>query len=130
MPLPRSVARFNRLVTNRIFGPLATRLPGFGVIGHRGRKTGRQYASPVNVFRTGDGYLMALTYGPEADWVGNVLAAGEATLTTRGRTILLTEPRLYRDEERRGLPAPVRFILGRAGVSDFLAFKAGGRAGS
>jgi hypothetical protein len=55
MPLPRSVARFNRRVTNQITGPLAPYAPGFGVIIHTGRKSGRQNRTPVNVFRSPGG---------------------------------------------------------------------------
>jgi deazaflavin-dependent oxidoreductase (nitroreductase family) len=124
MPLPRSVARFNRLVTNRLLGPLATRLPWFGVITHTGRASGRQYRTPVNVFRHGDRYTVALTYGPDSDWVRNVLAAGGATLQTRGRTVRLAHPRLFNDERRRAVPAPVRLALGLLNVSDFLELTA------
>jgi hypothetical protein len=46
----------------------------------------------VNVFRAGDGYVIALTYGPETDWVKNVLAAGGCELRTRGQTIPLGAP--------------------------------------
>ena len=46
MPLPRSVARFNRRVTNRLLGRLAPRLPGFGIVVHTGRKTQRRYRTP------------------------------------------------------------------------------------
>ncbi len=90
MPLPRSVARFNRYVTNRILGPLAPYLPGFGVVVHRGRKTHRQYRTPVNVFRRRGGYVIALTYGPEAEWVRNVIAQGGCVLDTRGHTLRLS----------------------------------------
>src|SRR5215203_3629073 len=90
MPLSRSVAKFNQKVTNRVSGPLAPYLPGFGVITHVGRKSGRSYSTPVNVFRRGDSYIVALTYGTEADWLRNVLASGGCTLKTRGRTVQLT----------------------------------------
>jgi deazaflavin-dependent oxidoreductase (nitroreductase family) len=120
MPLPRSVAFFNRRVTNRITGRLATRLPGFGVVLHTGRKTHRHYRTPVNVFRRGGKYVIALTYGPDADWLRNVLANGGCTLETRGRTVRLSSPRLFHDERRRSMPAPARLILGLVHVSDFL----------
>jgi deazaflavin-dependent oxidoreductase (nitroreductase family) len=120
MPLSRAVARFNRRVTNRLLGPLAPRLPAFGVVVHTGRKTGRPYRTPVNVFRRPGGYVIALTYGPDADWVRNVLAEGGCTLETRGRTLRLTRPRLFRDERRRRVPAPVRVVLGLSEVADFL----------
>ncbi|MGH7129463.1 MAG: nitroreductase family deazaflavin-dependent oxidoreductase, partial [Planctomycetaceae bacterium] len=84
MPLSRRVARFNRVVTNRTIGRLAPRMPGFGVVHHKGRRSGREYRTPVNIFRRPDGCVIALTYGRGADWVRNVLAAGECDLLTRG----------------------------------------------
>ncbi len=120
MPIPLSVGRFNKKVTNRITGRVATRLPGFGVVIHTGRKSHKQYRTPINVFRRGDKYLVALTYGPNADWVRNVLASGGCTLETRGRTVRLTRPRLFHDERRSTMPPHVRLVLGLADVSDFL----------
>ena len=120
MPLPRSIACVNRRVTNRLLGGLAQRLPGFGVVVHKGRTSRRQYRTPVNVFRRGDRYIFALTYGPNADWVRNVLADGGCTLETRGQTLHLSRPRLFHDEARSAVPAPVRLILGTVNVSDFL----------
>jgi deazaflavin-dependent oxidoreductase (nitroreductase family) len=120
MPLPRSVARLNRYFTNRILGPLAPYLPGFGVVVHCGRKTRRLYQTPVNVFRHEGGYVIALTYGPQSDWVRNVIAAGGCTLKTRGHTVRLTRPRLFHDERRRALPPPARLIGALANFSDFL----------
>lgn len=123
MVLSRKVARFNRTVTNRITKRFAGVLPGFGVLVHRGRRSGREFRTPLNVFRTGDGFLVALTYGPDADWVRNVFAAGGAELHTRSRTYRLTEPELLHEEAGRRMPAGVRQILGLVGVTDYLALK-------
>ncbi|HEX3247281.1 MAG TPA: nitroreductase family deazaflavin-dependent oxidoreductase [Chloroflexota bacterium] len=120
MTAPRWLARANRHLANRFFGPLAPWLPGFGVLQHTGRKSGRQYRTPINVFRHGNRYFIALTYGPESDWVQNVLASGGTELKTRGRTVKLCRPRIMRDEQRRAVPVIARPILGLAGVSDFL----------
>jgi deazaflavin-dependent oxidoreductase (nitroreductase family) len=119
MVLPRRLARFNRVVTNRVTGPLAGRLPGFGVIIHRGRRSGREYRTPINIFRTSDGYVAALTYGV-TDWARNVLAAGGCELETRGRRVPLTRPRLVHDPTRRDMPPVVRQLVGMIGVTDFL----------
>src|ERR1035437_600377 len=129
MPIPMSIARFNRLVTNRITGPLAPYLPGFGVVVHTGRKTGVLYRTPVNVFRSAGGFVIALTYGPESQWVRNVLASGGCLLETRGRTVRLTRPRLFHDEHRRSVPMPVRVVLGLIDVADFLELSVEGGAG-
>ena len=49
---PRWVAAFNLAVTNRITGPFVPWLPGFGLLTHVGRKSGRTFHTPINVFRT------------------------------------------------------------------------------
>ena len=77
MPLPRSVARFNKRVTNRFIEPLVARTSTFAIVEHVGRRSGRVYRTPINLFPCGDRYVAALTYGPEVDWVRNV-AAGPA----------------------------------------------------
>jgi deazaflavin-dependent oxidoreductase (nitroreductase family) len=120
MPAPRWLARVNRRLTNRLLGPVARLLPGFGVVVHRGRTTRRRYRTPVNVFRSGEHYLIALTYGPDAQWVRNVLADGGCELETRGRRLRLTSPRLVHDERRQAVPPPVRLALRLLGVADFL----------
>jgi deazaflavin-dependent oxidoreductase (nitroreductase family) len=117
------MAAVNRHVTNRLLGRLATRLPAFGVVLHVGRRSGREYRTPVNVFRTPDGYVFALTYGSEAEWVRNVLAASGCEIVTRGRRVRLDSPRLFRDERRSAVPAPTRVILRLAGVSEFLELR-------
>jgi deazaflavin-dependent oxidoreductase (nitroreductase family) len=120
MPLPRSIARVNRRVTNHLLGGLARRLPWFGVVIHRGRTSGREYRTPVNVFRRADRFVIALTYGSNADWVRNVIAHDGCALETRGRTLRLSRPQLFHDESRHAVPAPVRLVLGLVNVSDFL----------
>jgi deazaflavin-dependent oxidoreductase (nitroreductase family) len=120
MPAPRWLARFNRRVTNPLLGRVAPRLRGFGVVLHTGRTSRRQYRTPVNVFRRGDAYVIALTYGADAQWVRNVLAHGRCALVTRGRRIELTQPRLFHDPTRRAMPWPVRAPLRLLDVADFL----------
>lgn len=118
--LGRRMAHFNRRVTNHLTRPLARWLPGFGVVIHSGRKSKHQYRTPVNVFRVHDGYLIALTYGVDSDWVKNVRAAGGCELITRGRRRLLASPEILHDEQSRPAPAFVRPVLRVLRVTDFL----------
>jgi deazaflavin-dependent oxidoreductase (nitroreductase family) len=120
VPFPRTLARLNKAGLNRLTRHTAPLTPGMGTVVHRGRRTGREYQTPVNVFRTGDGYLIALTYGPASDWVRNVLAAGGCELRTRRRTIALTDPRLLHDEKRAGIRPVERQVLRLMRVADFL----------
>lgn len=121
MPAPRWLAKANRAGFNRMIRLIAPWAPGFGIVIHRGRRSGRTYRTPVNVFRREDGFVIALTYGRESDWVKNVLAAGGCELQTRRHRHMLTSPRLYHDDGRQGVPAPVRFALGAIRADDFLA---------
>jgi deazaflavin-dependent oxidoreductase (nitroreductase family) len=124
MVVSRRVAAFNRRVTNRVTGPFAGWLPGFGVVTHVGRRSGRPYRTPVNLFAAPGGYLIALPYGRDSDWVRNVLAAGGCDVRTRGRVRHLTEPEVVHDPARASVPPPVRAILGLIGVDDFLKLSA------
>jgi deazaflavin-dependent oxidoreductase (nitroreductase family) len=119
----RWVAAFNLAVTNRITSRFADRLPGFGILTHVGRKSGRLYHTPVNVFRAPDGFLIALTYGRESEWVKNVLAAGGCELETRGVRYLLSAPTILHDPTRRRFPLPVRMMLGIIGANDFMQLR-------
>jgi deazaflavin-dependent oxidoreductase (nitroreductase family) len=120
MPLPKRLARFNRLVTNRVLGPLARRLPGFAIVSHVGRRSGRVYRTPVNLFRSKDRYVIALTYGSDSQWVRNVLAAGAVDIETRGQHLHLVDPEVVHDAQRSLVPDPVRQMLRLANVSEFM----------
>ncbi|MGH9865222.1 MAG: nitroreductase family deazaflavin-dependent oxidoreductase [Candidatus Acidiferrales bacterium] len=116
----RSVAAFHQAVTNRFASRFAGRLPGFAIVRNVGRKSGRLYRTPVNVFREPDGFLIALTYGRDSGWVRNVLAAGGCQLETRGVVHQLFAPVIVDDPSRRRFPVVVRIILGLIAANDFL----------
>jgi deazaflavin-dependent oxidoreductase (nitroreductase family) len=120
MPAPRSLARFNKRFTNRLISKVAGYLPGFAIVSHVGRKSGRIYRTPVNAFRTDGGYIIALTYGAQSDWVKNVLAAGSCELETRGRRVRLFDPCIVTDESKGWAPLPVRLILNRIDAPQYM----------
>jgi hypothetical protein len=74
----------------------------------------------VNVFRAPEGFLIALTYGRDSEWVKNVLAAGECELETRGVRHQLSAPTIVHDPSRRRFPLPVRIVLWFIGANDFM----------
>jgi deazaflavin-dependent oxidoreductase (nitroreductase family) len=119
--------RFKRLATryvDPILRPIVGKLPTFGVVTHRGRKTGRLYHTPVNVFPRSDAYLFFLTYGSDVEWVKNVLASGSCALEVRGHVVDLIEPQLITDPELRPAPPLARFIERRiAGVTQYLRMR-------
>jgi deazaflavin-dependent oxidoreductase (nitroreductase family) len=95
MALSDRLARFNRRVGNRIIGTVAgRRLSPVAFVIHQGRRSGRRYRTPVMPLPLRDGFLVSLPYGPERDWVRNVLAAGGCTIVRSGRRFELTDPRM------------------------------------
>ena len=120
MPIPRGVARFNRSVTNRVTRHIVGWLPGFALLFHTGRRSGKTYRTPVNVFRGGDGYRIAFTYGADSDCIRNIMAAGGCEIETRRKRIALTQPRIVRDPSRRWAPPVVRQVLGVIGTFEYM----------
>jgi deazaflavin-dependent oxidoreductase (nitroreductase family) len=121
MPIPHVMRRVNKQALNKLTRRLAPWAPGQGVVVHRGRTSGSQYQTPVNVFpRAGGRYVLALTYGPDTDWVKNVMAAGGCELRTAGKHIELTAPQMFHDETRHEIRVVERTILGLLHVYDFL----------
>lgn len=62
------------------------------VLEHTGRKSGKQYRTPVTAMRTADGFVIGLPYGPNTDWLKNVLADGAATVVHDGSSHRCDEP--------------------------------------
>ena len=116
----RWLAKINIAFTNRITGLFAGRLPGFGMLTHVGRKSGKVYRTPVNVFRVPEGFVIALTYSSHSEWVKNVLAAGGCELRTRGKEYQLSTPQVVRDPTRRQFPVPVRLVLRVVGADEYM----------
>lgn len=83
--------------TSRAMKPLALRNAGTSgsatsIVHHVGRTTGRAYETPVAVAATDDGFVIALPYGANTDWLKNVLASGSATIVTDGATHAVHRP--------------------------------------
>jgi deazaflavin-dependent oxidoreductase (nitroreductase family) len=104
MKLSRGVARFNKRVTNRIQGLYAWLVPPWAVILHRGRRSGRQYRTPLFAFRRGRTLVIALLYGEESEWLRN-LRAGGGHVIRAGRTLVVGAPEVVATREAGALLA-------------------------
>ena len=116
----RWLAKINIVLTNPITSLFAGWLPGFGILTHVGRKSGKVYRTPVNVFRASNGFIIALTYSSQSEWVKNVLAAGGCELRTRGKKYQLFAPKVVRDATRGRFPIPVRLVLRVVGADEYM----------
>ncbi|HEX4790754.1 MAG TPA: nitroreductase family deazaflavin-dependent oxidoreductase [Actinospica sp.] len=98
----------NRL-TRRL--ALAGRGP-FSLIIHVGRKSGREYRTPLILARVPEGFVAELTYGENVDWLRNVEAAGGCTVVYRGTHYRVTG--VDHCDARRGrsaFPPSARLLL-------------------
>lgn len=79
--------------------PIAMRSAGkdgstTAVVRHVGRRSGRNYETPVVAVEQGDCYFVALPYGARTDWAKNVLASGEASFMIDGHSIAVDRPQV------------------------------------
>lgn len=86
------------------------------MIKHRGRKSGKSYETVVNAYRKDNVLAILLGHG-KANWVRNVLAAGEAELQLLGQDLRITNPRIVpAGGDTQGLPWITRLGGRRMGV--------------
>ena len=55
-------------------------VPIWGVVRHRGRRSGRVFQTPVAVIGIPGGLLIPLPFGERTDWCRNLLAAGRGVM--------------------------------------------------
>jgi deazaflavin-dependent oxidoreductase (nitroreductase family) len=81
-------------VVNPVVAQLAGRrfMPLYGLLKHRGRRSGRMFQTPVVVQRTTDGFLVPMPWGERTDWYRNVRAAGGCVIRFHGRDYAVAEP--------------------------------------
>jgi len=116
MLMPPWLERLQIKYLNPVVSPVARRLPTFGVIKHRGRKSGTRYETVVSPLRKGNVVAVGLVHG-KTNWVKNVLAAGEADMRLGGQDVHLVRPRIIAaGGDTSGLHRAARLIGKRVGV--------------
>jgi len=109
-------------VSNRIFLKISgRRLRAYSIVRHVGRTSGMEYRNPVSAYPLGDGFVIAVLYGIQSQWVRNVMAAGRFVLRSKGRDYILERPEII--PAARALPAfPLwqRAMLKRRNIQAFV----------
>jgi deazaflavin-dependent oxidoreductase (nitroreductase family) len=99
-------------------------LPLFAIVRHRGRRSGRVYATPVSARPTPDGFIIALTFGEGADWFQNVQAAGGCVVRWKGKEYPLTAPEMIGWETARFAFSPLeRRLVSLIGIESFVRLR-------
>ena len=70
-------------------------LPLYGVLQHRGRRSGKLFRTPVVVRPTPDGFVVPMPWGDTTDWYRNVQAAGGCQVRWKNRVYVVGEPTVF-----------------------------------
>jgi deazaflavin-dependent oxidoreductase (nitroreductase family) len=101
---------------NPLVRPFSKWMPGFAVIKHRGRTSGKDFETIVTAYRKDDLLAIGLMHG-KTNWVKNVLAAGEADIRVARKDLHLVNPRvLPAGTVDDALPAMVARLAKRQGT--------------
>lgn len=116
------VKTFNKYILNRFFKLFAgsSQTP-FALIRHVGRRSGKPYETPIIVQPVEDGFVIALTYGPQVDWYRNILAVGTCEIRWHNQTFKIDSfERIDPNIGRSAFRQPFRTFLRVIGPEDFV----------
>lgn len=120
MPIPSWVPALNKRFLNKAMVLLAGHGP-FVELEHRGRRSGDTHRVPLMAFRDGSVVTIALTYGPDVDWLKNLRAAGGGRIHLHDGLLTLGAPRALPTEEGlHRMPAAPRHVLPVLRVTEFV----------
>ena len=125
-PRTRRVVRALARLVNPLVLLIAGRrwMPVVGVMRHRGRKSGRTYATPLGMRRKGDTFVMPRTFSEDAAWYRNVSAAGSCEVVYLGRVYTLVAPEVIAyAEAATAFPRYERLQFRLIGINEFLRMR-------
>jgi len=125
-PRARAIVRAAARLINPLILLFAGRrwMPSLGVLRHRGRVSGRMYATPLGMRPLGNSFVMPRTFGENAAWYRNVLASGWCVVTYRGRDYTLVGPEVI--DYASAAPAFPRYELAQfrlVGINEYLRLR-------
>jgi EmrB/QacA subfamily drug resistance transporter/deazaflavin-dependent oxidoreductase (nitroreductase family) len=125
-PRARRVVRFAARFVNPLVLFIAGRrwMPIVGILHHRGRRSGREYATPIGMRPMGGGFVIPRTFSDNAAWYQNVKAAGEGRVTYLGRRYRVVEPQVVDyATARAAFPRYERLQFRLIGINEYLRLR-------
>jgi deazaflavin-dependent oxidoreductase (nitroreductase family) len=93
-PVLNTVRKVGRATKPLVLSSAGTPGAYASVVRHTGRTSGRTYETPIVAQATDDGFVIALPYWTNTDWLKNVLASGSATIVDDGDAHEVDRPEL------------------------------------
>jgi hypothetical protein len=124
----RRPSRFGEVARRlgRLSAPLSKPLAGrrfitiWATVRYPGRRSGKEYTLPVAIGTTPEAFVIPLPFAG-AQWVLNVMAAGECVVRWNGRAHRATDPELIDAAEAAKAFGPIpRFGIRAMGLNRFL----------
>lgn len=118
------IRRFNR----EYFNPFAMSFAGrpgdyWSVVLHTGRRSGKQYTTPVIASLYDSSLIIPLPYSRKTDWALNVMASGGCTLIHQGKVYAAGQPEIISiSEGGLAFPGVVQEMLEGWGTRSCLRF--------
>ena len=121
-PVVDAVRRLNMRVLNPRQMATAGQPGAFAqILRHTGRTSGRTFETPLGIEPTDDGFVIALVYGNDTQWLRNVLTAGRAEVVRDDVCYEVERPEVVSVEDVIGFFKPSdRRLFGLFGVEKCL----------
>lgn len=129
LPFPPFVRRAIRFVA-RFANPLVLAIAGrrwmpiVGILHHHGRRSRRDYATPLGMRPLGDTFVMPRTFSEDAAWYQNVKAAGWCLIKWGGAEHTVFEPTIVDKKTAvAAFPRYERLFFIVLGIDEFLMLR-------
>ena len=118
-----SIRKFNRAILNPITKLFAGR-HFYSLLYHIGRRSGKEYSTPVFAAIRNEHIYIPLPYGANTDWLLNVQARGECDVKIKGKLYSSTNPEIVDAIMALSVfPSIIRWAFERASVNQYLRLR-------
>jgi len=118
-----NLRKFNRNFFNPIIKLFAGNL-FYSLVYHTGRRSGKEYSTPVVAIKKNEFIFIPLPYGANTDWFLNVQEKGKCDIKIKGTLYSVTNPEIIDSTAALFVfPSMLRRSLERAKVNQYLRLK-------
>ena len=119
----RGLRKFNRAFFNPIIKLIAGRF-FYALVYHVGRRSGKEFSTPVVAIKANAFIFIPLPYGADTDWFLNVRAKGSCGVKIKGKLYQSTDPEVVEPTVALAAFSPtLQRAFRRANIKQFLRLR-------